>query len=207
MATGYTAIVTEKPDLTLGEFVWRCARGFGAFVDQREDGLDAKPRMEEKPSDWNAKRLAEARRELDRLNRITPKEAEAAAVAAYEAEVSARAKRAESIAAKNAAYMRMRDLVSAWEPPTAHHMGLRRFMLEQIDESLRFDCGGWEQAEPKRLTAQEWLDGAVDRAFKDIEYHAAGDAKERARVRGSNQWKRALAKCLPLSRKPKARRA
>jgi hypothetical protein len=41
MPTGYTCIIEDKPDVTFAEYVWRCARAFGALLSMREDSLDA----------------------------------------------------------------------------------------------------------------------------------------------------------------------
>ena len=47
MPTGYTAIIEDKPGLTLREFALRCARGMGACIMQRDDNMDEPPKAPE----------------------------------------------------------------------------------------------------------------------------------------------------------------
>ena len=54
MPTGYTAIIEEKPDLTFREFALKCARGMGACIMQRDEGMDSLPRVDP-PSDYHLK--------------------------------------------------------------------------------------------------------------------------------------------------------
>lgn len=62
MPTGYTEIIERKPDLTLREFVLRCARAMGACVMQRDEGLDSPPRIDPPDTHYeDERRKAQAR--------------------------------------------------------------------------------------------------------------------------------------------------
>jgi hypothetical protein len=61
--TGYTATLTEK-DQTFEQFVWACARNFGALITMRDDPMDAPvPELFELRS-YYSERVEEARKEL-----------------------------------------------------------------------------------------------------------------------------------------------
>lgn len=65
MPTGYTANVHDG--ITFEQFVWQCARGMGALVTMRDEPTGAPIPERFEPSDYNAKRLQEAKDELVRL--------------------------------------------------------------------------------------------------------------------------------------------
>ena len=128
MPTGYTAIIEDKPGLTLREFALRCARG----IMQRDDDMNDPPKAPE-PSDYHLKAGKAAESRLRELRGLSTK----AARALFDAEVARiradNTKHQADANAKKERYTSMRAKVVAWQPPTAQHEGLQRFMLEQID--------------------------------------------------------------------------
>jgi len=70
MPTGYTAKLMESGQ-TFQDFVMQCARAFGACVMMRDDPMDAPIPERFEPSDYNVKRLAEAKAELVKLQAMT----------------------------------------------------------------------------------------------------------------------------------------
>lgn len=196
MPTGYTAAIADG--ISFRDFALRCARAFGALVTMRDDPMDA-PIHDFVPADYHSKALAKARTRLAELNRMTLDGAEQAAQEEYD---EAARSRAESIAKDRAlseAYGAMRRQVEAWNPPTADHVGLKDFMLKQIDESIRFDSmADYYRENPiKRIQAAEWLEKQRTSAMWDIEYHAKEHAAEVARVESRNAWVEALRESLP----------
>ena len=193
MPTGYTAIIEEKPGLTLREFALRCARGMGACVMQREDDMNDPPKAPE-PSDYHLKAGKAAESKLRELNGLSAK----AARALFDAEVARiRADNTKHLAdanAKKERYASMRAKVAAWQPPTAQHVGLQRFMLEQID-LCKSDWTPYEQAVP--ADPAKWLADQIASARDSVSYHAKGHAEELSRAAERKQWIDALYAGLP----------
>jgi len=197
MPTAYTDAITE--DMTLEAFAFRCARAMGALVMMREDPLDA-PIVEFKPSDFHAKAMEDAKARLAKLQAMTPADVEAERLAlASEAQAMAEKLRADSDANRRK-YERMLRLVEGWIPPTAEHEGLRSFMIQQLRESIDFDC--WDEDAIQRIiprpkeSARDWLEAEIKKAHEDVGRHAGEYAKEVARTEGRNAWVKALRQSL-----------
>lgn len=179
MPTGYTAGI--KDGQSFEEFALTAARGMGACILQRDDPLSEPPKLQ-KVGEYYEKRLASSERELADLLAMTQDEREQLAAAKNRvAEESYRGRGSENkeLADK---YQQMRARVADWEPPTPEHVGLKEFMLEQIDQSSRFDCG--EPYRAPTVTAEWLVAGARDsvvRAKQSLN-------EERERVKSRNEW-------------------
>lgn len=192
MPTGYTAAVQDGKITKLADFALSCARAFGALITMRDEPFDAPIPDEIKPSSHCAERAKEAQERIAKLDEMTP----AAAQAALENEIKAHTSRKKKWAAEKAAqlarYNAMLVQVEAWHPPTAEHTELKDFMLNQLRDSIRGDCGGeyWEPKLP--VTATEWVKAERAKAERDHSYYTAEDAKERERAAKRTAWVRDL---------------
>ena len=199
MPTGYTAAIQEKPDITFQEFARQCARAMGACVSQRECTLSQPPKLDE-PSDYNLRRCRESEVMLLQLNTMSDEELQASADQAFEDESQRAAKRLKEMRITEAAYRRVLDEVEAWEPPTADHQGLKDFMIQQITDSIEWDCNTSYYDTPiGRLTGREWQAAQKEQLTRDIEYHKKAYAEEVERTKNRNAWKRQLAESLSVT--------
>jgi hypothetical protein len=85
--------------------------------------------------------------------------------------------------------------VKAWEPPTADHAELKKFMIEQLTKSIDWDCTHYGEA-PARLSGPMWLSGQKANALRDVGYHAKAHAEEIERCAAANRWIIALYESL-----------
>lgn len=200
MPTGYTADVQSGKVTEFRDFAMCCARAFGALIHMRDDPMSAEIPDAIKPStDDNEKALADAEARLAKFRAMTERQAESAAKKAhakalaaheaYEAEKRLQRKRYETMLLK----------VTQWTPPTPDHRGLKKFMQEQLAESIKFDC--YKPGDPPLpLSGAAWLHGEIERAQRDVEYHTKQIAEELERAASRTQWVRALRESL--DRKP-----
>lgn len=195
MPTGYTAAIEKG--ISFEQFVWSCARGMGALIMMRDDASDAPIPESFKPSPYNAEALAKANTRVAELQAMTSDVAEVEAAKSYDAELASHTKILADKAALLSKYEAMQERVSAWVPPTNDHKGFRSFMLEQISESIRFDCGTSYYTAPERLTGGEWLARELDKAHRDVAYHAKANVEEIERTNGRNAWVAALRQSVP----------
>ena len=195
MPTAYTDCI--KDDATFEQFVWRCARAMGALIDMRDEPLDAPIPERFEPSDFYLDRLERARAELNAVALMTPAECERAAADEYErvaGSVTESQIRDEVLALK---YQSMIDRVTAWEPPTPEHEGFRKFMLDQLNESLKWDCGHTSDRAPERLAGPEWQARRMAALERDIEYCERHHREEVERVEARNRWIAELRASVP----------
>jgi hypothetical protein len=195
MPTGYTAEVGEG--ISFDQFVWQCARAFGALVMMRDDPANARVPERFEPSDWNAKQLAVAKDRLATLQVMSPEAARINAKAEYDAAVKAREERIASKQALSDKYHAMLAKVVQWEVPSPEHQGLKDFMAEQLRQSIDFDCSMEYDAAPLLLPGDAWLTKAIAGAQREVDHHAKAHAEEVERTEGRNRWLADLRKSVP----------
>jgi hypothetical protein len=195
MPTGYTADI--KDGISFKQFALNCARAFGALITMRDDPPDAKIPEEFKPSTYHQEKIEELRKELRNLDKMTLL---AASKAAERDWGKTETRRLEAIAEANALrekYLAMRAEIIAWTPPTPEHVELKKFMLEQVDNSISFDCHTKYFETPTPIQGPvEWLDAQRERIHKSIKYHTEAHEKEVASSQGRTVWVQALRNSL-----------
>lgn len=191
MPTGYTAKLADG-EQSIQDFMKGLARGMGFCVTLRDEPWDAPLPTELQPSTWNAEKLAGARARMDELNSVSDQEAQELAHQAYIEEHDRWLADSQRQTAQADRYRAMIEVLEEWKP-THHAMkGMRDFGLQQIRESLQFDCGGYGLPEPVEKSGEDWLAEEIRKAQRDIDYYAAEHAKEVERTNGRNDALRAL---------------
>lgn len=197
MPSGYTAILQEKPDISFADWAKQCARAFGACIMQRDDPMGDPPNVDEQPSRYHFERLEELRSKLAWLREVTDTEIDAKRTEEAAQSRTYALKQIEKTKAIEARYRRMLAMAKAWEPPTPDHAGVKKFMIEQITESIKFDCGTeYYDEQLQRLDVvvpiAEYRAAEIADIEKDIAYHEKKWNEEVARTNERNEWKRQL---------------
>lgn len=198
MPTGYTDKLYRDESQTFTEFALRCARGMGACIMQRDDPCDIPPRKQ-KASDYNQRRLVEARNELERLSEMTPQQANEEASAERETKLKERERHNREALELLARYQQMMIAVEHWDPPSTDHVGMKEFMIEQLQTSINFDCstGDWPKIPPV-MSGEEWRQAQIQKVLHDIDYHTRENLKEIKRTESRNRWIQQLYDSLSL---------
>lgn len=202
MPTGYTSILCDKDDVTFNEFVWRCARGMGALIMLRDDHLGAAlPEKLPTTDDYHVHRLAEARTKLGELKNMSRADAQERAAQAYAKDVQDKERHIIAVTAVRARLDAMRAQVVAWSPPGTDHNGLKDFMLQQLDETIRFDGRVSDYfLNIKERTGEEWLQCSIEHAKRDIDYHTRELAASQVRDADRQKWVDDLRQSVPYVR-------
>ena len=205
MPTGYTHKVQETDDLPFDEFLWDCARAFGALIHMRDDSMGAQIKLPEE-SDWHKNSLKEATSKLEKLQKMTLAQAKAERDRERErAQKNAKESLAEKLQSRKR-YERMIKLVEAWSPPTSEHKGLKEFMLSQLNDSVKFDCNNdyYEDLLKKKMVSpKEWLAAAIADAKYSIDYHSKKAREEHEDTLKRIEWIMQLQHSVPLPKKSK----
>ena len=199
MPTGYTDCIARGA--TFEEFVWGCARAFGALVSMRDDPSDASIPEKLEPSTYHQEQVAVARKELDRLNALAdePADAEAEAKATFDRQMVAWEDDRATETVLQERYEALLEQAKAWQPPSPEHQGLKDFMVEQLQRSIEFDHK--VTFPPVLLSGLDYLLEAYAKALKDVIYHIREDAAEERRVTKRNRWLQQLRESVPLPEK------
>lgn len=197
MPTGYSYCIEKGA--TLEQYLWRCARGMGAFIMQREDPLDASPPDDVDPVDVARldAEIADLRRKVVTLRDMTPSAVTAACEGAFaererEWHVGERARLALVMKLDT-----MTAAANAWKPPSADHEGLKRFMLEQITTGYSYEMTPRDK--PKRQTPDEWLTEQIEHATRSLSNAIRRRGEDIARSKERNAWVKALRESVPYA--------
>lgn len=199
MPTGYTAELCEK-EQSFEDFVLTC----GACVTQRDESLNEKPKFKE--DKYYQDKLIESFDKYDTIQNKSEKECFDEEVRAAQESIKTYKKAIQERKGVRKRLEEMREKVVNWDAPTKEHIGLKNFMIEQINSTIDFD-GNWsyyeeaiERAETriKELTPEKAKKNLIDSLEKDIERYKGEAEKEIKRNNERRDWITNLYKSLNL---------
>lgn len=190
MPTGYTNDIYEGKPITFPEFAMKCARAFGALIMLRDEPMDAPIPDAFLPSDYHVKALAEAKDDLALALEWTDAEAASEADHANTKAAEYHARRVAESAAMATRYDAMIAEVEKWAAPTDDHVEFRNFMLKQLTDSRKWDCGVGEPPAP--MTAATYRADRIAHFAHMVEYHTKEHAQEVERAQQRTAWVKAL---------------
>lgn len=189
MPTGYTHKVQNGEIQTLKEFALTCARAFGACVELRDDPLSSDiPDL--KKSNYHQEQLKEIIKKISDVKSMSLSEIEEKAEQEFKEKENSRLNSLERIKTEKERYLKMLSKVKSWIPPTSDHENLKKFMIEQIESSIDFDCGSTEYYEKptEKLTGEQWQLNQLESLGKDLEYHSKQEKEEISRYESRTKW-------------------
>jgi hypothetical protein len=177
----------------------------GVCVSMRDDPADKPvPERFEPETSYHDEHIATAKAVLDKTPGLSAAECDVLAQADFDAEMAAYIKHANNRAETKQNYEDMLCKVEAWNP-NEDILSLKEFMLQQLRESIKFDCSSPYRPEPPiRLTVEQWRQKQLERASKDLAYHESARASEIRRTEGRNAYLASLRASLPASAISKA---
>lgn len=193
MPTGYTDAI--KNDITFNDFILNCSRAFGALISMRDEPSDAPIPNEILPSDYHLMELKHYENELALINKMSHSDAEKRCKQEFKDSLKNYIESNDKRLTLRSKYTAMLDSVNKWLPPTSDHQGLKDFMLQQITDSISWDCG-YELFPPEEITSMEWLSNKKESIKKSIVYHKKAYAEEVKRCKDRTKWIQELVRSL-----------
>jgi len=188
MPTGYTADVQSGKITEFSDYALQCARAFGALIEMRDEKMNADIPDKFLPSDYHVKGLAAAKADFEKFNNMTAADAKAARDAAEAQRVTARSRRIEKSEEQRARYEAMLVKAKEWVAPTPDHAKMAEFMVDQLKQSIDFDCKVYNYDATPLPCARDWLAERIADAVEDLGYHEKKYAKDVARAEGRTKW-------------------
>jgi hypothetical protein len=198
MPTAYTSPIADG--ITFNEYAMGCARAFGALIMMRDD-----PQNTEIPESFEASKYHKEaiEKEVAELNHLLTMDYATAAKKAREEHQkhidyhAGEITKGEFLAAK---YKAMLAEVEAYESPSSDHDNFKKFMADQITESMKFDCESNHHREAiesaRFMSGEEWILNEKNRLDDSIAYHQREHQKELDRTNNRNEWVRKLRESL-----------
>lgn len=199
MPSGYTAVLEER-DVTFEDFLWRCAKG---FYRDREDSLDG-PVPEKYVFDFTYEKrsIAEDKKELAKLEKMSLSEAREEIKASNERASREWEKSNKKTIAAREKYLKIREKIVDWVPPTKDHEELKKFMLEQMDQELRWTKP--HDFEPMGTTNEEvrkWIDERIVDKKRSLAATEMRLAEKQENEKKANEWLAKLKESVPVPKK------
>jgi len=196
MPTGYTDVVGKGEITDFTKFALRCTRAMGVSIMQRDESIDVPLRVRETVSEYERNNLTEAKAEYLEVAGWSLEQWAAEQRREHDewvrGEEESLAKQADTIAN----YRRMLVEVLAWQPPTEEHEGLKKFMVEQLEESIKFDS--WKSSGVREMTDPVlYRDERIARKAQAVRDAAKSLRDAEARVASRNKWVDDLLASLP----------
>ena len=195
MPTGYTAYI-EDGDITTGkEFLKLCTRAFGVAIDQKDDPLSVPTKTKFEPSQYYIDVYNGACDELKKAKSMSFFEARDLLIKKHNEKIESSRKLANTLSNLRKKYLKVREEVDAWIPPSSEHNGLKKFALEQIDISIPSN----ESITALINNSKEYLslsDEIIERFIKDniteckrnVEYYKKLINDEYERTQEKQEW-------------------
>lgn len=194
MPTGFTDKVLDGQITEFKDFAMMCSRAFGATIHMRDDSMDKayEPRV---PHGYHVERIAKAKADLDALNGLTDEEVVKNFHTITQDSINYYKEQKATAEANLAKMTAMLDKVSAWVPPTDEHKHFQEFMLDQLTQTIKWDCkSDYYEGKIVELNDQLTLEASVLRAneLEDIDrslaYHTKQHEDDIQRCNDANKW-------------------
>ena len=194
MPTGYTAPIADG--ITFKEYAMGCARAFGALILMRDEPQNAEIPEAFEASKYHKDAIEKEAMELKELLVMDHATAAAKAKESHQKHIDYHTEAIAKDKALAAKYKAMLAEVEAYESPSPDHDNFKKFMAEQITESMQFDCSSNYHREAiesaKLMSGSEWMLAEKKRLEDSMEYHKKRHQEELDRTNSRNDWVKKL---------------
>lgn len=184
MPTANTKAIIDGADFK--EYALICARSFGALIHMRDEPFNA-PITLPAVSDYHSNAISEATELLKFLDSASQKTLEAKAKEEHESDLKYYNESIQEAKDTAAKYNAIQEQAENWECPSVDHEDFKKFMISQIVDSRPWDCKSYAP-KPEMLTGEQWKKKMLEKATKDLAYHATELEKEQKRVQQRTDW-------------------
>lgn len=196
MPTGLTSKVATG-ESTFEDFVWTCARQFGALIEMRDMPHDAEIPEEFKPSLYHLEARDEAMAELEVTINFSGSHCRTMADEEFkknvESKVDGLAKNQKTLDNYDAMLLEVME----WETPSEDHKALKKLMMDQLKESREFDDSSKYLRRPiSPVSGPDWRKQRIDNLEEMISYHDREQLEENERAEKRNLWVQQLRESL-----------
>lgn len=194
MPTGYTSYIKDGKITSGKEFLKLCTRAFGIAIDLKDESLDVPTPNHFEPHPYYEKAYKDSVVSREKAYSMTFEEVKEDIISKYHDNKGRAAKILEEYKDEDKKYLKVREEVEKWIPPTPEHENLKKFCLEQIDMSLNTGLYEWYEKDiNKELdtsddTIKKYIDILRDNADKQVKRRYEKYQEELKRVEEKNLW-------------------
>lgn len=201
MPSGYTEGILSGTINDLNDFIWMCARGFGAFITQK-DNIDEPPILKEKPNPYYKNKIKQLLNEQQKYNEYTDNDWQSTYLKYIEDQLKDIDNNIKEKIESKEKYENILNQVKEWIPPNENFHKLKSFMINQIEESIDFDCDTsfWQERKNKisNLKLEQYKRNVLNDINESLILNKEYYDEEVQRVKERNQWKQQLIESIGL---------
>lgn len=201
MPSGYTEGILSGTINDLNDFIWMCARGFGAFITQK-DNIDEPPILKEKPNPYYKNKIKQLLNEQQKYNEYTDNDWQSTYLKYIEDQLKDIDNNIKEKIESKEKYENILNQVKEWIPPNENFHKLKSFMINQIEESIDFDCDTsfWQERKNKisNLKLEQYKRNVLNDINESLISNKEYYDEEVQRVKERNQWKQQLIESIGL---------
>lgn len=187
MPTGYTAALYEGKDVSFQEFAQTC---LSAFVFANADGTFTKNIDEQIQYIKNI--INKNNEDIQKLLTLSDEDLDVLAQEEYDAEKTNLENSLSKVKSIKDRYENMLVEVEKWEPPTSNHVDFKNFMIDQLKNSIEFDCKVDYYEERlrniRRLSSDEYRESTLDERYNSTKFFMNELQDVSSKTRENNVW-------------------
>jgi hypothetical protein len=189
MPTGYTGEIYDGKEMSGKEFLMKCARAFGACIMMRDNSLDTPIPEEFKPNMYYLEKIEESLTKLKDIQSLTKDKVIDYINQEYKDKIKYSKEQIIKYNEIKDRYLKTLREVEKWQPPTEDHIELKKFAIDQLQNSIKFDCNvSYYEKEIVKPSINEWLERETKQCLKDITYYTKENENEIERTNKRNGW-------------------
>ena len=194
MPTGYTSYIKDGEITSGKDFLKLCTRAFGVAVDLKDESLDVQTPNHFEPHPYYEKAYKDSLVSREKAYSMTFEEAKEDMISKFKNNKASEERCLKDYKNEDKKYLKVREEVEKWIPPTQEHEGLKKFCLEQIDMSLNTSLYKWcEEDINKELdisddAIRKYIDVLKDQEDKEVNRAYEKYQAELKRVEEKNLW-------------------
>lgn len=203
MPTGFTDGILKGTTKTFPQFATTCMRAFMPLIHMREDSFEAKYKPR-KPSPYHIKELKKAKSNLKKWQSYSDKKILDLERKDIKSTIDYYEKKIKEIRKNKKSLDEMLARVINWLPPTDDHANFKKFMIEQLETTIRMDADveysvkelEKNKLELENLNPVEVREKGIKKFKWDIEYNTEQLTKDIKNCKSSHKWVNDLIKSL-----------
>lgn len=189
MPTGITAPIYDGKDVSMKDYLLRCARHMGPYSQYRDEPEDLVITPKSPDSLEEMDMVSQWEKMLSELNSMTEAQLEDAAVQEYNKQMDGVNSTIAESKALFERYSKMLEEIKGWEPPTEDHIPLKEHAISQLESSISHDCIHLDYESgtislPEKKTAQAYLESRREYTLRSKGY----EVREAEAARSRNEF-------------------
>lgn len=195
MPTSYTAKIIEGEVKDFKSFAKLCMRNFGACMHMRDYPLE-EAYFKSEPSDYYLGRIEEEKRKIEAFRNLTDQEIIDEKIDSIKNSIKRHKKKIIELGKLRDKLETFREEIISWTPPGEDYLEIKKFMLDQIETTIRHDCDidyhsyqlSQLDPDPKKINPSEIRESYIKDSETSISLYLKRHADDIQLCEDKHQW-------------------